>query len=124
MKIKSITEPKIVKLHIDLENKPKQGEKISVQFMGGAMIPTEEDDEKCFASMNLLMKNNDDKIIVSMMVQSKVICPITKNEKESRQDLIKKEVFPELIAKIKEIYNLVGENTIAKLPNFPELDFS
>ena len=124
MKIKSISEPKIVKIHIDLENKLKQGEKISVQFMGGAMIPKEDDDENCFASMNLLMKNTSDKIIVSLLVQSKVVCPVTESGKKSRQDLIKTEVFPKLIDKIKEIYNLLGEDTIVKLPNFPELNLN
>lgn len=124
MKIKSIGEPKIVKLHVDLEDKIKQGEQISLQVMGGVMIPQNEDDDECFASMNLLMKNNVDKVMFSLMIQSKVVCPALENDKKSREILIKDAAFPKLIDKLKEIYNQLEENTIIKLPDLPDLNLS
>lgn len=88
------------------------------------MIPKNEDDEGCFASMNLLMKNNADKVMFSLMVQSKVVCPVLENDKKSRESLIKDEAFPKLIDKLKEIYNQLEENTIIKFPDLPDLNLS
>lgn len=119
MGIKDMGEPRIVKLNVDFGKEISKGEKLSVQFTGGAIVPKEESNNECFASMTLLIKTASDKVIFLLMVQCKVLCFVEKNEKDTREDLIKKEVFPKLIDWISDFYNDMGEKTVLKLPNFP-----
>ena len=120
--IKEIGNPKIIKLNIDLEKKLEKGEKLTAQFIGGVMVPKENKDDVCYASMNFLIKTASEKIIVSLMIQSKVICKIEKKETESRESCIKNEVLPKLIEWIKDYYNKLSDNTIIKLPDFPVMN--
>ena len=120
--IKEIGTPKIIKLNIDLEKKLQKGEKLTAQFIGGVMVPKEIKDDVCYASMNFLIKTASEKIIVSLMIQSKVVCTIEKNETEPRDISIKNQVFPTLVDWIKSYYNKLCDNTIIKLPDFPVMN--
>ena len=120
--IKKIEEPRIIKLNIDLDGTLKKGERLTAQFSGGIMIPKEDFNEVCFASMNLLIKNENEQVIISLMVQTKVICSRENSENKSRDEMIKENVFPTLVKSLNAYYNNISDNTIVKLPDFPALN--
>ena len=120
--IKEIEEPKIIKLNIDLDRTLKKGERLTAQFTGGIMIPKEDSNEICFASMNLLIKNENEQVIISLMIQSKVICSRDSSDEKSRDEMIKEKVFPKLLKGLSDYYNTISVNTVVKLPDFPALN--
>ena len=120
--IKEIEEPKIIKLNIDLDRTLEKGERLTAQFSGGIMIPKEDLNESCFASMNLLIKNENEQVIISLMVQSKVICSRENADNKSRDEMIKEKVFPKLVKSLNAYYNNISANTVVKLPEFPALN--
>ena len=120
--IKEIEEPKIIKLNIDLDRTLKKGERLTAQFTGGIMIPKEDSNEICFASMNLLIKNENEQVIISLMIQSKVICSRNSSDEKSRDEMIKEKVFPKLLKGLSDYYNTISVNTVVKLPDFPALN--
>ncbi len=120
--IKEIEDPKIIKLNIDLDRTLKKGERLTAQFTGGIMIPKEDSNEICFASMNLLIKNENEQVIISLMIQSKVICSRDSSDEKSRDEMIKEKVFPKLLKGLSDYYNTISVNTVVKLPDFPALN--
>ena len=111
----NIMEPKISKLEINLKNRLKDSQKISIRLNANIIMPKDEKNKK------YLEMTTDKKLrILSMEVR----CPVSYEDEpeltsEQYQERIKTEIFPIIYQKILDVLDYFSDKTTIELPSIP-----
>ena len=116
----NIMEPKISKLEINLENRLKDSQKISVRLNANIIMPKDEKDKKYLVTESLEMATDKKVKLLSMEVR----CPVSYEDEpeltsEQYQERIKTEIFPIIYQKILDVLDYFSDNTTIELPSIP-----
>ncbi len=116
----NIMEPKISKLEINLENRLKDSQKISVRLNANIIMPKDEKNKKYLVTEILEMTTDKKLRILSMEVR----CPVSYEDEpeltsEQYQERIKTEIFPIIYQKILDVLDYFSDNTTIELPSIP-----
>jgi hypothetical protein len=116
----NIMEPKISKLEINLENRLKDSQKISVRLNANIIMPKDEKNKKYLVTEILEMTTDKKLRILSMEVR----CPVSYEDEpeltsEQYQERIKTEIFPIIYQKILDVLDYFSDKTTIELPSIP-----
>ena len=113
-------EPKISKLEINLENRLKDSQKISVRLNANIIMPKDEKNKKYLVTEIIEMTTDKKLRILSMEVR----CPVSYEDEpeltsEQYQERIKTEIFPIIYQKILDVLDYFSDKTTIELPSIP-----
>ena len=116
----NIMEPKISKLEINLENRLKDSQKISVRLNANIIMPKDEKNKKYLVTEIIEMTTDKKLRILSMEVR----CPVSYEDEpeltsEQYQERIKTEIFPIIYQKIVDVLEYFSDKTTIELPSIP-----
>jgi hypothetical protein len=116
----NIMEPKISKLEINLENRLKDSQKISVRLNANIIMPKDEKNKKYLVTEIIEMTTDKKLRILSMEVR----CPVSYEDEpeltsEQYQERIKTEIFPIIYQKILDVLDYFSDKTTIELPSIP-----
>lgn len=112
--------PKISNLNLNLGKIIKSEQEIHVKL--NANISYSEGNVDNYLITEILNMFSDDK---TKILSIEVVCPVTFEEKDiqekkQREDFIKKQIFPKIYKKIKEVSDYILANATIALPPLPE----
>lgn len=116
----NIMEPKISKLEINLKNRLKDSQKISIRLNANIIMPKDEKNKKYLVTEILEMTTDKKLRILSMEVR----CPVSYEDEpeltsEQYQERIKTEIFPIIYQKILDVLDYFSDKTTIELPSIP-----
>jgi len=116
----NMMEPKISKLEINLENRLKDNQTISVKLNANIIMPKDEKDKKYLVTESLEMATDKKVKLLSMEVR----CPVSYEDEpeltsEQYQERIKTEIFPIIYQKIVDVLEYFSDKTTIELPSIP-----
>ena len=116
----NIMEPKISKLEINLENRLKDSQKISVRLNANIIMPKDEKNKKYLVTEILEMTTDKKLRILSMEVK----CHVSYEDEpeltlEQYQERIKNKIFPIIYQKIVDVLEYFSNKTTIELPSIP-----
>jgi len=116
----NMMEPKISKLEINLENRLKDNQTISVKLNANIIMPKDEKDKKYLVTESLEMATDKKVKLLSMEVR----CPVSYEDEpeltsEQYQERIKTEIFPIIYQKILDVLDYFSDKTTIELPSIP-----